>query len=142
MSTKKILSEEHFAAIPRLIQSGLNKRQIAAQLGCKASTLQVRCSQRKISLRTIDGRAGNKAGNKNGRNLRVNAEIIQLYEREAAERGISTRVIVQRLLEIIAKDNLFNAVLDEPDQSWRGEDPSWSSLEPMAFNLKYNSRKV
>jgi hypothetical protein len=32
MSTKKILGEEHFAAIPGLIQSGLNKRQTELML--------------------------------------------------------------------------------------------------------------
>ena len=49
---------------------------------------------------------------KNGRYLRVNKDIIQLYESEAAERGVSTTALVKKLLELIAKDNLFDAVLD------------------------------
>ena len=106
MPTQK-LTDEHFAAIPGLIQAGFNKRQIAERFGCTAATLQVRCSQRKISLRPPF-----RSMAKNGRNLRVNKDIIQLYESEAAERGVSTTALVKKLLELIAKDNLFDAVLD------------------------------
>src|SRR3974390_1295660 len=116
----KILSEEHFAAIPGLIQSGFNKHQIAERFGCKVGTLTVKCCQRKISLRTPD-KLGSKVRGKSGRNVHLKAEIIKLYETEAADRGVSPKLMVQQLLEIIAKDNLFNAVLDEPDQSRRGQ---------------------
>ena len=94
MPTQK-LTDEHFAA------------RLAEQFGCTAATLQVRCSQRKISLRPPF-----RSMAKNGRNLRVNKDIIQLYESEAAERGVSTTALVKKLLELIAKDNLFDAVLD------------------------------
>ena len=39
------------AGIPVLVQQGLNAEAIAARLGCKVKTLQVRCSQAQISLR-------------------------------------------------------------------------------------------
>ena len=39
------------AGIPMLVQQGLNSEAIAARLGCKVKTLQVRCSQAQISLR-------------------------------------------------------------------------------------------
>ena len=39
------------AGIPVLVQQGLSIEAIAAGLGCKVKTLQVRCSQAQISLR-------------------------------------------------------------------------------------------
>jgi DNA-binding NarL/FixJ family response regulator len=39
------------AGIPTLVAQGLRKADIAKRLGCKESTLQVRCSNAGISLR-------------------------------------------------------------------------------------------
>jgi DNA-binding NarL/FixJ family response regulator len=46
-----ILTETVLAGIPMLVEQGLNTEAIAARLGCKVSTLKVRCSQAQISLR-------------------------------------------------------------------------------------------
>ena len=46
-----ILTKDVMAGIPVLVQQGLNAEAIAAQLGCTAGTLKVRCSQAQISLR-------------------------------------------------------------------------------------------
>jgi hypothetical protein len=48
-----VLTEEVLAGIPALVQQGLRKAEIAEWLGCKESTLQVRCSMAGISLRGI-----------------------------------------------------------------------------------------
>ena len=45
-----ILSKTVLASIPALVEQGLNKEAIAARLGCKVSTLKVRCSQAQVSL--------------------------------------------------------------------------------------------
>ena len=48
---RSILTKDVMAGIPVLVQQGLNAEAIAARLGCKVKTLQVRCSQAQISLR-------------------------------------------------------------------------------------------
>jgi hypothetical protein len=46
-----ILTSQVLAGIPALIEQGLRKAGIAERLGCKETTLQVRCSMAGISLR-------------------------------------------------------------------------------------------
>ena len=48
---RSILTKDVMAGIPVLVRQGLNAEAIAARLGCKVKTLQVRCSQAQISLR-------------------------------------------------------------------------------------------
>ena len=48
---RSILTKDVMAGIPVLVQQGLSIEAIAAGLGCKVKTLQVRCSQAQISLR-------------------------------------------------------------------------------------------
>jgi len=45
------ITDEMFATVPALIARGLTKAEIAAQFGVMPSSLQVMCSQRRISLR-------------------------------------------------------------------------------------------
>ena len=47
----RILTKEVLTGIPVLVQQGMDADAIAARLGCKVSTLKVRCSQAQISLR-------------------------------------------------------------------------------------------
>ena len=47
----RILTKEVLSGIPVLVQQGMDADAIAARLGCKVSTLKVRCSQAQISLR-------------------------------------------------------------------------------------------
>jgi hypothetical protein len=48
---RKILTKAVLATIPALVDGGLTAYEIAEELGCKITTLRVRCSQEKISLR-------------------------------------------------------------------------------------------
>jgi hypothetical protein len=50
MSRKLILTKAAQASIPELVASGLSRNEIAERLGCKLSTLKVRCSQERIRL--------------------------------------------------------------------------------------------
>ena len=50
MSRKLILTKAALASIPELVASGLSRNEIAERLGCKLSTLKVRCSQEQIRL--------------------------------------------------------------------------------------------
>ena len=50
MGRKLILTKAALASIPELVASGLSRNEIAERLGCKLSTLKVRCSQERIRL--------------------------------------------------------------------------------------------
>ena len=50
MSRKFKLTKAVLARIPELVAYGLSRSEIAERLGCKLSTLKVRCSQERIRL--------------------------------------------------------------------------------------------
>jgi hypothetical protein len=110
MANKK-LTDEIFGCISTLIEEGLNKEEIAAKYGVMTSTLQVQCSRRGISLR--------KGGKRIPRvTLSLSAPLplsdMTLLGLRAAAKAMGTDEIqlAGRLLEVIAKDNLYEAVLD------------------------------
>ena len=102
------------ARIPALLLEGTTKAEIAAMYGVTLGTLVVLCSQRGISLR--------KGGSLPKRtNLTLPDEPLPLSDgvlkslREAtrAMGKDSTARLVSDLLEKIASDGLYKAVLDE-----------------------------
>jgi len=50
MTRKLILTKVVLASIPDLVASGWSRNEIAERLGCKLSTLKVRCCQELIPL--------------------------------------------------------------------------------------------
>jgi hypothetical protein len=107
-----ILTTEMYDSIPALIEQGLTKVEIAERFGCTAQTLQVQCCRRRISLR--------KGGKSQPRPLKLlpaapldlsDAALLALRERATAM-GIDTAKLARDLLETIAKDDLYVAVLD------------------------------
>jgi hypothetical protein len=102
-----ILTAEVLAGIPALIEQGLRRADIAERLGCKLSTLQVRCSNAGISLR---GRKGLELCT--GTPLLLSREAMASLRARAAANGCSEAQLASALLEIIARDNLYDAVLD------------------------------
>ena len=113
MRTSRI-TDDRFARIPALLLDGMTKDEIAAMYGVKLSSLKVLCSQRGISLR--------KGGPLPRRTyLTLPDEALPLSDgvlkslREAtrAMGKDSTARLVSDLLETIASDGLYKAVLDE-----------------------------
>ena len=113
MKTSRI-TDDMFARIPSLLLEGTTKAEIAAMYGVTLGTLVVLCSQRGISLR--------KGGSLPKRtNLTLPDEPLPLSDgvlkslREAtrAMGKDSTARLVSDLLERIASDGLYKAVLDE-----------------------------
>ena len=107
--SRRILTRDVLARIPAMVASGSNRQAIAAALGCKLSTLQVRCSQARISLR----RPGKRPESAPYTNVRLNREVVDLLRERAARRGETEQALARRLIEIIARDDLYNAVLDD-----------------------------
>src|SRR6478752_2734925 len=95
MARTAILTREVLAGIPALVAQGLRKADIAERLGCKESTLQVRCS---------NARAGDQ--------LTLSHEAMAGLRARAAALGCTEAQLASDLLEVIARDDLYDAVLD------------------------------
>jgi hypothetical protein len=111
-----------FARVPELLLEGMAKDEIAAMYGVTLSTLVVMCCRRGISLR----KGGPLSKRSNGplpkrTNLSLPDEPLPLSDgvlkslREATRTmgKDSTARLVSDLLEKIASDDLYKAVLDE-----------------------------
>jgi hypothetical protein len=123
------------------VQQGLSANEIAQRIGCTVGTLRVRCSQLKISLRrgAVGGR-GNVATGPGEQALAVREFLkarqveeaaalsvsinrrllvvmspttIRQLHHKAAVKGLSDSRLAATLLERIAQDDLYDAVLDE-----------------------------
>jgi AraC-like DNA-binding protein len=108
MRNRTILTKQVLATIPELVAQGLRRNEIAERLGCKASTLQVRCSQNGISLRP-----GVRQPAEWYTTVRLNRAAIAMLREKAVTTGESESALARRLLETIARDNLYNTVLDD-----------------------------
>jgi len=142
MPRHKIFTARVIQQIQGLIDEGLNVSQIASAIGCTVGTLRVKCSQMQISLRekrksshvltrsdskiafhphiaqkeTLSNRRANGKG-KASLSLILPLEIIEQIHQRAALRGISDATLAATLLEIIARDDLYSAVLDEANSN-------------------------
>jgi hypothetical protein len=107
MGRPSILTRNVLAGIPSLIEQGLRKGDIAERLGCKESTLVVRCSMAGISLRSPK-----RLKLRDGVSLTLSHETIASLSMRAAAEGCSEAQLASDLLETIARDKLYDAVLD------------------------------
>jgi transposase-like protein len=108
---RRILTKAVLATIPEMVaQGGMRADDIAEKLGCNIGTLKVRCSQAKISLRPPGSRRGRPRTDE--RTIRVSGDALALLQRRAAESGKSEAALARELLETIARDDLYDAVLD------------------------------
>jgi hypothetical protein len=90
------------ALIPVLIDQGLSDPEIASRMGWTVGTLQVMCSQLKISLTR---RA----------KIVLPQTIFNQLSQRAALMGVPAATLAADLLKVITQDNLFGAVLDKDD---------------------------
>ena len=131
---RSILTKEVMAGIPVLVRQGLNAEAIAARLGCTAGTLKVRCSQAQISLRTPKEAkvlpllpllplvplvpAPKPPKQKRSfafavpTTLQLSRVAMSRLSQRAQATGMTEAELVTTLLEVIAQDDLYDAVLD------------------------------
>ena len=109
LARKRILTKEVLAGIPAMVARGQRAAEIAETLGCKLNTLKVRCSQARISLRP----PGSARRPRQQRSVKINKDALQMLKQRAVASGKTESAIARELLEIIARDNLFDAVLDD-----------------------------
>jgi hypothetical protein len=121
MSRKRsVFSVETFSLIKNLVAQGLPANEIAERVGCKLGTLRVKCSQHRISLRRSPSPAAALKRSGAARLVIPLAEDVSLdLQRHAEKRGLSKASLAAALLEAIANDNLYNAVIDHDLQPKR-----------------------
>ena len=113
MRTSRI-TDDMFARIPALLHEGMTKDEIAAMYSVTPGSLSVLCSQRGISLRK--GGALPKRTNLilPDEPLPLSDGVLKSLRKAAQAMGKeSTARLVSDLLEKIASDGLYKAVLDE-----------------------------
>jgi hypothetical protein len=132
MSKPMKFTPEVMASIPVMLANGMAREEIAATIGTTIGSLQVRCSQNGISLRAPGGRckrqlvkpevkeeppAGAGRCPAVGANFKINVilerEALSLLAMRAEKLGTTVNAVAKRLLETIARDNLYDAVVDE-----------------------------
>ena len=128
---RSILTKDVMAGIPVLVQQGLTAEAIAARLGCTVGTLKVRCSQAQISLRVpkevkvvpLVPLAPVPTTPKSSQSkrcfafavpttLQLSRVAMSRLRQRANAMGVTEAALVTTLLEMIAQDDLFDAVLD------------------------------
>jgi hypothetical protein len=103
------------------VQQGLSAAEIAGKIGCTLGTLRVRCSQFGISLRKpSNGQLCQSDRLKTNLNERLMLLVPRLtlehVRRRARSRQLSESAFIAMLLEKIAEDDLYTAVLDDCEQ--------------------------
>ena len=125
---RSILTKDVMAGIPVLVQQGLNAEAIAARLGCTVGTLKVRCSQARISLRVPKEAkvvplvslvpAPKPPQSKRcfafalPTTLQLSRVAMSRLRQRAEAIGVNEAQLASDLLEVIAQDDLYDAVLD------------------------------
>ena len=121
------LTKQLMAGIPVLVQQGLNAEAIAARLGCTVGTLRVRCSQAQISLRVpkkinvvplVPASPAKPQQSKQciafavPTTLQLSRVAMSRLRQRAEATGMTEAELVTTLIEVIAQDDLYDAVLD------------------------------
>jgi len=119
------LTKHLMAGIPVLVQQGLDAEAIAARLGCNVGTLKVRCSQAQISLRVpkevkVVPLVSDPKPPQSKRcfafalpsTLQLSRVAMSRLRQHAEAIGVNEAQLASDLLEVIAQDDLYDAVLD------------------------------
>jgi hypothetical protein len=108
---RRILTKAVLATIPEMVErNGMRADAIAEKLGCNIGTLKVRCCQARISLRPPGSRRGRPKSDE--RTVRLSPDAFTQLQRRAVSSGKTAAALAQELIETIARDDLYDAVLD------------------------------
>jgi len=97
--------------IRELVTQGLSNVEIANRMGWTVGTLCVKCSHLKISLR----RSCKKARLKRWPKIPLPDDLFEQLRQRAKIMGVSAAELAVALLKEVARDDLYNAVLDRDD---------------------------
>jgi hypothetical protein len=129
---RSMFSPAVFLQVRSFVAQGESAVEIAAKIGCKLGTLRVKCSQNGISLRCRSGSAAQHHAPK-----RLMIELPENVKRElqkqAVKMGVSEADLAVALLDAIARDHLYDAVIDrdiEPRKPKASRAPRRSKAGP------------
>jgi hypothetical protein len=109
----KIYTDEKLATIPALLEQGLTREQIAETFGGKVNSLQVVCSKKGISLWRRDRTRKPVELPDVELTIWLKDQTLERLRQRAEVNGLTKSELASRLLNLIASENLFDAVLDE-----------------------------
>lgn len=101
---KRIFTDEVLESIPRWVDEGLSRDEIAQKIGTTVSSLVTCCSQYQISLKHMPPVP---------MGVEVPYRTAKVWMRKARSLGLTTDELIKRVLVVVAKDDLFKAVIDE-----------------------------
>jgi hypothetical protein len=110
-------TEEVLASISTMVQQSISNEEIAASLGVTVNSLKVTCSNHGISLRRPSKPESQPEKSRKDRTLQLSKSASLILHLAAAKRSRGVNALAKDLLETIARDNLFNAVLDEREDA-------------------------
>jgi hypothetical protein len=116
---KRLLTDSVLAQIPRWTrEERLGPAEIAARVGCTVGTLRVVCSHYHVSLRRPSGSDIDRNRDLPGTHakelrLKLPRQIRGQLQTRAALFKMPETELATRLLETIARDDLYLAVLDD-----------------------------
>jgi hypothetical protein len=117
MRATKIFTQANIMLVKSMADQGLGAAWIASTIGSTPGSVRVMCSKMKIKL-------GRTRGVTPWITCKVSEASFLELNRYARQRKVRLQTLVARLVETIAKDNLFDAVLDE------------IAFKPMALQLE------
>jgi len=124
MRPTKIFTHANVIKIKALAANGLGSIQIAHAIGSTPASVRNRCSRMKIKL-------GGKKGSARGAEPCIISNVSEasfiVLHRHAKQRQISVQILAALLLETIAEDDLFDAVLDDASYKPTSSQPHMAS---------------
>jgi hypothetical protein len=116
----RVYTPEVLASIPEWVKQGMSTNAIAARIGCTPNSLKATCCKKKISLRrerTARSIAVPIIVPEPRQVMKLSQSANFVLHLAAERRSCDVNDLAKDLLETIARDNLFNAVLDEKENA-------------------------
>ena len=111
---RKIFTEENMIKVKTMAEEGYGAAQIAYEIRSTPGSVRVMCSNMKIKLRHTRGsKGGSSCSVRRWITFRLSEEAFLELDRYAKQKEIPVQNLTAQLLEIIGKENLFDAVLDD-----------------------------
>ena len=108
-----IMTEADYAKVPEMIRDGMTTREIAEHFNTTVGSLRVRCSHRKISLKSVGWRSFKTIEScKYADLIKLDHRTMKVIQQKALAARMTETALIGQLLKTIARDDLFNAVLD------------------------------
>lgn len=110
-----IFTPEVYAKIPTWVEQGLTPEAIAERIGSTVGSLKTRCAEQRIRLRP--GTQQQKVIFADTSRMLIHVPLsrpaLQSIRNEAAKRDLAADALAGLILETIANENLFAAVMDD-----------------------------